>query len=468
MTIISPRQETAKIAADHLVGNLWFNLSAIPLLVGRLADEAMPDTPARDVYAAMVQVFRSGGTRLSAGAVESELKRKGFDFAYLTDLQRRILPEDTQALMDYAGAINDAANLRRADAIAGQMQTAARKGESSAEVVIADGLRQLTTIGTPIDGPQPIATVAAEVAEAVEKWRMGDAGDGLPTGFIDLDRIISLRDSELTVLAGRPSMGKSALAFQLAGNVARHLRNNGDGGQVVIFSAEMNKTSLVQRMACADSGVNIHRLRRRLATPEEWTKFYRANDALKVLPIEIDDTASPTSQQVFYRSAMLDAQRRVRLVVFDYLEMLGDIDQRNIVQSVGAAAKAMKNLAKRLDCPVVLLSQLSRGVEDRQDKIPALSDLRNSGDIEAAADVALFLMRPEYYIKRGERAYLAQDDHAANVCYAIVGKQRNGPVGTVALSFVEEHARFGDLVQTAPTGRANGKHPDNARRLELS
>lgn len=458
----SPRQEAAQVAADHLVGNLWFNLGAVPLLAGRLADDAMPDTDARTVYAAMVQVFRSGNTRLSAGAIEAELRRKGFDFAYLTDLQKRILPEDVAALMDYAATINDAANLRRADGIGGKLQTAARKGDSSSEVVIADALRELTNVSTPIDGPQPIASIAAEVAEAVEKWRSGDTGDGLPTGFADLDRIVSLRDSELTVVAGRPSMGKSALAFQLAGNVARHLRAEGDPGQVVIFSAEMNKTSLVQRMACADAGVNIHRLRRRQATPEEWTRFHRANDALRVLPIEIDDTASPTSQQVFYRSAMLDAQRRVRLVVFDYLEMLGDIDQRNIVQSVGAAAKAMKNLAKRLDCPVVLLSQLSRGVEERQDKIPALSDLRNSGDIEAAADIALFLMRPEYYIKRNERAYLAQDDHATGVCYAIIGKQRNGPIGTVALSFIEEHARFGDLAQSTPASR-NGKRAEATR-----
>ena len=447
----NPRQAAALVAADHLVGNLWFNLGALPLLAGRLPVEAMPDSPAAAVYGAMVGVFQSGGSRLSAASIEAELKRQQFDFRWLEDVQRRILPEDTETLIGYAAMINDAANLRKADAIAGQVQAAARKGEQPAETVIADALRSLTAIGDATDGPQTLAALAADLDNTLDAWQAGTMADGQPTGFADLDKIISLRPGELTVLAGRPSMGKSALAFQLALNVARRLREQGDPGQVAVFSAEMEGQSLALRLACVEAGVNAHRLRRRLATPTEWTLTRRATEALRMIPIVVDDSASPTTSQVFYRAAMLDAQRPVRLVVFDYLEMFGDIDQRNMVQSVGAAAKAMKNLAKRLSCPVVLLSQLSRAVEDRTDKLPMLADLRNSGDIEAAADIALFLMRPEYYVKRGERnPFMLDASHASGVAYAIVAKQRNGPIGTVPLAFSEDTARFADLASNRP------------------
>jgi Replicative DNA helicase len=175
----------------------------------------MPDSPAAAVYGAMVAVFQSGGSRLSAASIEAALKAVQFDFRWLEEVQRRILPEDTETLIGYAGMINDAANLRRADAIAGQVQTAARKGEQPAETVIADALRSLTAIGDATDGPQTLAALAADLDNTLDAWQAGTMADGQPTGFADLDKIISLRPGELTVLAGRPSMGKSALASNL-------------------------------------------------------------------------------------------------------------------------------------------------------------------------------------------------------------------------------------------------------------
>ena len=443
---MNKRQSAAIEAADHLIGNLLYNYDALPLIVGRLAVDAMPGTSARVVYDVMCDLFKSTTRRLSAAALTAELATRKIESGYVENLQAKIMVEDTAALVGYADTINDAASLRLADDIASRMQAEARSGETSAETVIANAMQAMTDAGTSAAGVEPISEIAKALGDAAERWRSGKVSDGLKTGFTDMDKLLSLRKGELMILAGRPSMGKSALAFDIVINAARQMKADGDKGTVVIFSAEMSKESVASRFACSIAGVNSHRIRRNKATTEEWRKFHRAIEELEGLPIDIDDTASPTSEQIFYRAAMLNAQKPVRLLVFDFLELIGDRAQSEELR-VGGAASSLKAIAKTLDIPVLALSQLSRKVDERGDKLPVLADLRYSGNIEAVSDVVAFIMRPEYYFERNQKAYVQKEEHKTGVAYVFLSKHRNGPVGTVALSFVSHHAKFGNLTQ---------------------
>lgn len=442
MQNLNARQQAAIVAADHLVGNLWFNPAAVALVAAKLKPAAMPDTPAAVVYGVMCDLLRNPGSRLTAGAVESALRTKQFDFGYLDDLQARILPESEADLVAYTVAINDAADLRQADYIAAKLQALVRKGEEPAEAIIARTLQELTTIRDDNNQFQPLPAIAESLLADVEAWRRGEVPDGLETGFASLDRIMRLRNGELAILAARPSMGKSALAFQIADNVSQKL----DAGCVAIFSAEMNRKAVGMRIACAIAGVNSHHIRQGQASPAEYQNLQMALRELRRSRIHIDDSGSPTTDEMFFRASMLHAQNPIRLLIFDYMELGGNSDP-NEVRRVGMIAKGLKNIAKALDIPVLALSQLSRGVEERTDKMPSLSDLRFSGDIEAVADLVVFLLRPEYYISRGQSAYTKEEAHKIGVAYAIVAKQRNGPIGLTPLAFVEKHAKFGELAR---------------------
>lgn len=458
----NPRQQAARDAADHLVGNLFFNLGAVPVIAGRLPVDDMPDTPAKTVYGAMCEIMRDPNTKLSAGAVESALKRQRFDFGYMSELQARILPENPDTLIAYTVAIRDAAALRRADEIAGMLQAGARKGDQPAETLIAETLRKLTTVSDAPDGFHSAADITKELAEMAEAWKRGEMPGGRRTGFDGLDKLIRLQDSKMIVIAGRPSMGKSALAFQMAYNVAKELQQEGDPGCVVIFSAEMSRQDVLHRIACAVERVNGQELQFGTAQPQDYARYQRALVDVGRLPIETDDMSAPTTEQVYYRAAMMHAQRPIRLLVFDFIEKAGDEDKRgNDTARIGRIAGNLKNIAKSLRIPVAVVSQLSREVENRTNKLPRLSDLRQSGNIEAEADVVLMMYRPEYYLSRGESGvYLIDQSHKTGTAYALITKNRNGKIGTAVLSFVENFAAFGDLM---PSPSANGRQREYSR-----
>lgn len=434
----------SEIAADHLIGNLYLDMSLLPLVAGRLAPEAMPNTPAATVYDVMFGLAGKNNQRLTAGAVEAGLRAGGFDFGYLDNLQARIIPEGPEALLDYVAEINNAADLRRLSALTGMAHNKAEEPTARADALVGDLLQSLTTIRRSSDTTlRPISEIGSDLAAQIERWRAGLDVDGYPTGFYDIDRVMSLRPSELIVLAARPSMGKSALAFQWVFNVAKYLQEKADPGQVLIFSAEMSSQSVALRMACAHAGVNGERIQRRFAKASEYTQVQRSLEFLRTLPIVIDETSRPTSEQVFYRTAMENAKRPVRMVVFDFVELGGD-EARNGAEElrVSAVARNLKAVAKSFNIPVVALSQLSRGVEASQDKLPSLADLRYSGMLEAVADKVVFLMRPEYYLKRNQSAFTERESDKSGTAFFIIAKNRNGPIGTQRLTFLDQYARF--------------------------
>ncbi|MGQ5711757.1 replicative DNA helicase [Desulforudis sp. DRI-14] len=253
---------------------------------------------------------------------------------------------------------------------------------------------------------------------------------GIPTGFEDLDRKISgLQPSDLIILAARPSMGKTALALSVAFKVAHRQRK-----PVAVFSLEMSKEQLVQRLLCSEAKVDQYRLRTGNLREEDWERLTDAAARLNDLPIFIDDTAACTVSEIRAKAKRLQAERGLCLIVIDYIQLMQAARRtESRQQEIAHISRSLKGLAKELNVPVLALSQLSRAVEQRQDKRPIMSDLRESGSLEQDADIVMFIYRDEYYNEKTEQKGVAE---------VIVAKHRNGPTGKVELGFFKEFTLF--------------------------
>jgi replicative DNA helicase len=255
---------------------------------------------------------------------------------------------------------------------------------------------------------------------------------GITTGFIDLDKITSgFQKSDLIIIAARPSMGKTAFAL----NIAQQTALKG-GSKVMLFSLEMSKEQLGQRMLSMESKVDIQRLRKgSTLDKKDWESINVALDNLGKADIFIDDTPGISVMEIKNKCRRLKTEKGLDLVIVDYLQLMnfeGRADNRQ--QEISALSRAFKQLARELECPVVVLSQLSRAPELRSDHKPILADLRESGSIEQDADIVMFLFRDEYYTK--------ELTEKPNICDVIVAKQRNGPTDTIELAWIGKHTRF--------------------------
>ena len=258
---------------------------------------------------------------------------------------------------------------------------------------------------------------------------------GTPTGFRDLDRLTSgLQPGNLVILAARPGMGKSSLALGIAANVARK------GIPVGMFTLEMSKSEVTQRLICSEAKVDSHRLRTGRLGADDWPRLTRACDNLARAPIYIDDSAAITMMGIRSQTRRLKAREPgLGLVVVDYLQLMAtDKPVESRVQEVSQISRALKILARDLDVPIVALSQLSRAVEQRgkDDRRPVLSDLRDSGSIEQDADLVAFIYRDDYY---------NDDSNDKGIAEVIVATHRNGPLDKVKLAFTSQYAKFADL-----------------------
>jgi replicative DNA helicase len=260
---------------------------------------------------------------------------------------------------------------------------------------------------------------------------------GVPTGFRDFDALTGgLQNSDLIIVAGRPSSGKTAFALSLARNAALH-REKPTG--VGIFSLEMSTQQMVMRLLCAEARVDAHAIRTGRLPEDDWKRVSVAAGKLAAANIFIDDTPSLGILELRAKARRLKAERNIGLIVIDYLQLMqGPKDAENREKEISAISRSLKALAKELDIPVIALSQLSRAVESRSDKRPILSDLRESGAIEQDADLVCFVHRPSMYADPDASGYA----ETAGDAEIIVGKHRNGPVGDVKLVFVRRYARF--------------------------
>ena len=278
---------------------------------------------------------------------------------------------------------------------------------------------------------QPIQETLSDYYDRISDLALRpDEIHGVPTGFIDLDKLLSgLQPSDLIIVAGRPGMGKTGLALSIAKNAAQTHKQH-----VAIFSLEMSNEQLVQRLISQETGIDSQRLRTGKLDDPEWPLFTHAIEVLSDTRIFLDDTPAITPLQLRTKCRRLHMEFRLDLIIVDYLQLMGG-DRRidNRVQEVSFISRNLKILARELNVPVLAAAQLSRAVEQRSDKRPVLSDLRESGSLEQDADIVMFIYRPEVY---------ENDPTKENLAEIMVAKHRNGPVGNVQLIFRKNLAKF--------------------------
>jgi replicative DNA helicase len=282
----------------------------------------------------------------------------------------------------------------------------------------------------------PIKELITDSYEKIEDlYHREEFITGVSSGFDEFDEITTgFQPSEFIVIAGRPAMGKTAFCMSIA-QYASISKNT----PVAIFSLEMSKSQLVQRMLCSEARIDAHNLRKGRLAEKDWAPLSNAAGRLASAPIFIDDTAGITCLEIKAKARRLKAQHNLGLVIIDYLQLIsssGRIENRQ--QEISEISRSLKGLARELNVPVIAVSQLSRAVEQRIERRPRLSDLRESGAIEQDADLVVFIYREEYYKPKTEKKGIAE---------VIISKQRNGPTGKVELTFVKEYAKFENLTR---------------------
>jgi len=425
------------------------------------------------------RIYEVATTLIKAGKVATPITLKTFlgdqDLGGLTVSQylARLAAEATTVINaeDYGRTIYDLAIRRNLIGIGEDMVNVAYDApvESSPRDQIEEAERRLYELaetGRYDGGFQRFSdalTTAIDVAAAAYK-RDGKLS-GIATGLADLDRQMGgLQPSDLVILAGRPGMGKTALATNIAFNIAQAYQGEKqpdgavktvNGGIVGFFSLEMSAEQLATRIIAEQSGVPSYKIRRGDIREDEFYKITDAAREMQAIPFYIDQTGGISIAQLAARARRLKRQRGLDMLVVDYLQLLSGSSKKgeNRVQELTEITTGLKALAKELAVPIVALSQLSRQVEQRDDKRPQLSDLRESGSIEQDADVVLFVFREEYYIKNKEPKPGTEEhfkwqtdmDQAHGRAEVIIGKQRHGPTGTVQLAFQADVTRFANL-----------------------
>lgn len=399
-----------------------------------------------EIFGAVLALAKKGSP-VDGVTLANELKRLGtletvggvVELAELT----RTVPSTANAVY-YVKLVKDAARLRRAVLVLAQAQRSIFEGASEPDEVLAKIEQSVYAATRPRLAREckPLTLLLTESLARLEARRSGDL-PGIRTGLTDLDnQILGLKPGELTVIAARPSMGKSTLALSIARNVACP-RPGTQAHPVLFVSVEMAALDLTDNLMCSLARVDSHLVRKGLVSRQEVESIYDAAERLNSAPLVLDDAPAPSLLEIRARARRLRSEGRCALVVVDYLQLVrtqGSSDRARH-EDVAELSRGLKALARELEIPVVALSQLNRNSEDRPDHRPRLSDLRESGAIEQDADVAILLHREARFLS----VEVARDRGVANQATLIVAKNRNGPVGDVTVFYSPEHSYFGDL-----------------------
>lgn len=363
---------------------------------------------------------------------------------YLSELANNV---PTAASIDYyANLVAEKAAQRRSIAMAKELLAEAMKAGNPAELAdkMSDSASKLLDRSTRSQDFKKMDEVMRDTFEGIEKryaHRDEKGVTGIPSGFSDLDRMTGgFQNSDLIIIAARPSVGKTAFALNIAQNVGVRVKKT-----IAVFSLEMSSTQLGQRSISAEGHVDASRLRSGFLEGDDWEKLTMSLGNLSDSNIYIDDTPAIAVSDIRAKCRRLKKTAGLDMILIDYLQLITVRGNReNRQQEVSLISRTLKQIARELNVPVIALSQLSRGVEQRQDKRPMMSDLRESGSIEQDADIVAFLYRDDYYDKESEKR---------NIIEIIIAKQRNGPVGTVELAFLKNFNKFLsiDLTHHEPT-----------------
>jgi len=428
-------------AEQSVLGGLLLDNDAVDKVGDILADGDFYSDAHRLIFSHIVRLVTDGKPADVVTVSESLASAQKLDYvgglAYLGALVQNV--PTAANIRHYAQIVRDRSILRQLAATAGDIADSAYNplGRSAKEILDQAEAKVLHIAEQGERGVQQFAEIGKLLAGVVERietlYNRDDPSDvtGVPTGYSDLDRMTSgFQPGDLVIIAGRPSMGKTSLALNIGEHVALNTKM-----PVAVFSMEMGASQLALRMIGSVGRLDQHKLRTGRLAAEDWEKLSSALGRLSEAPILIDETPALNAIEVRSRARRLTkTYGKLGLVIVDYLQLMQASSQgENRATEISEISRAMKSLAKELKVPVVALSQLNRSLEQRPNKRPVMSDLRESGAIEQDADVILFIYRDEVY---------NPDTQDKGVAEVIVGKQRNGPIGTVRLTFLGEYTRF--------------------------
>ena len=426
-----------------VLGAMMIEKEAVPKALELLKPESFYLTSHRLIYEAMLSLFESSEPIDTVTLYEELKKREQIDevggAVYLSQLSQNI---SSAANIEYhAKIILEKQILRGLITSSHEIAKAAYEGTNDAFDILDQAERKIFEITEShltqsYQGMDRAVRDALEYIEAIHSQTQQKFS--VPTGFYELDEILGgFQKSDLAIVAARPSMGKTAFALTIARNAAVD-----HDIPVGIFSLEMSTMQLIIRLLCAEGKLNAHLVRTGKLPHAEGVKLSKNAHKLIEAPIYVDDSPAQTVLEIRAKARRLKVEKNVGMIIIDYLQLMqGHAKAESREREISHISRSLKSLAKELNIPVIALSQLNRAVESRTDKRPQLSDLRESGSIEQDADVVIFLNRPEYYGIEKD----ANGESLEGVAEVIVGKQRNGPTGSVKLAFIKEYARFENL-----------------------
>lgn len=428
-------------AEQSVLGSMLLDREAVAVAADGLKPEDFYMDAHKEIFEAMVEIFDRGEPVDLVTVVEELRQRATLDavggVSYITDLSMTV--PSTANIKYYVGIVEEKSILRRLISACNEVIRESYEAREDIELIVDHAEKKIfevTQKNTTTDF-EPIKTVLLDTYAKIEELSKNKGKViGIPTGFVDLDQKTSgLQPSDFILVAARPSMGKTSFVLNVAQYAALHANV-----PTAIFSLEMSKEQLVQRMLSSESNVELQKIRTGELTEEEWIKLVEAAGPLSQAPIFIDDTPGISVMEMRSKARRLKMEKGLGLIVIDYLQLMsGRGKSENRQQEISEISRSLKALARELSVPVITLSQLSRAPEARTDHRPMLSDLRESGAIEQDADVVMFLYRDEYY---------NPDTEKKNIAEVIIAKQRNGPTGTVELVWLGQFTKFVNYERT--------------------
>ncbi|MCM8762967.1 MAG: replicative DNA helicase [Candidatus Omnitrophica bacterium] len=433
---IPPQNLEAEMA---VLGAMMLDEESMAVAVEMLDRDCFYKEAHRKIFEAAINLYNENKA-VDLITISDELKRTGQldeigGVSFLTQLVNSV--PTTANTQHYAKIIKEKSILRSLIKNATKIVSLGYESEANIQEVLDQAEQLIFEIADrkPKGTIVPLKEIVKDSIETIDKLYQKKAHvTGIPTGFVEFDiKTAGLHPSDLTIIAGRPSMGKSAFVLGITEHVSVIEKI-----PVAFFSLEMSKEQLVQRLLCSHARVDAQRVRTGYFSPSDWPKLTAAAGKISEAPLFIDDTPALSVIELRAKARRLKAKHDIQLIILDYLQLMraSSTKNDNRQEEISEISRSLKALARELNLPLIAVSQLSRAVESRQDHRPQLSDLRESGAIEQDADVVALLLREEYYYPTPENQGIAEVN---------IAKQRNGPVGTIKLTFIKEYTRFENL-----------------------
>ncbi len=427
-------------AERSVLGAVLFDPQQISTVIGAVKEEDFYLEANREVFAAMMDLFHQNKP-IDVVVLKEQLTTRGsFEaiggLSYLADLAAGV--PTTENINYYLKIVSEKSDLRRLIKAGSDIVQMSYEAKEDLPVIMDAAEQKIFEIlqKRSSEGFSSIQEVLPETIKRLEELSKNQSNvTGVPTGLVDLDQITAgLHNSDLILIAARPSMGKSSLALNIAGHAAAHSHVT-----TAFFSLEMSKEQIVNRLLCAEALVDSHKMTVGGLDENDWEKLLAAYQLLADAPFFIDDTAGISINEIRAKCKRLKLKHNLGLVVIDYLQLMQGRRSESRQQEVSDISRSLKIMAKELDIPVIALSQLNRAPDQRTDHRPMLSDLRESGSIEQDADIIMFIYRDDFY---------NPDSEEKNVAECLLSKHRNGSTGTVKMCWLGQFTKFCDMERT--------------------